>query len=300
MTIGLVGAGHMGSGLGAALREGGHDVITDLSGRSARTARLAAAAGVRDVASLTELLARARVVLVVTPPDEALPVARQLATAAASGPARPLIADLNATSPATVGEMVATLAGAGLDLVDGAISGPPPTVAPGARIYLSGARAAEVAGLSWRHVMPIVVGGTAGMASSVKMCTASVYKGYTGILAQALRTASHYGVLEHVLADLAEAGHRPLGPVSMAATKAWRYVPEMREIARTQHGAGQPAALFTAMATVYERLAQTRLAQAAPESARTDLTADEFVALLAPADRAVSTDPAGAAVHRPA
>ena len=36
----------MGSGLGWALREGGADVVTTLAGRSPRTARLAAEAGI--------------------------------------------------------------------------------------------------------------------------------------------------------------------------------------------------------------------------------------------------------------
>ncbi|WP_127552517.1 hypothetical protein [Actinoplanes sp. OR16] len=37
-VIGLIGAGHMGSGLGWALRQGGHDVVTSLAGRSPRWA----------------------------------------------------------------------------------------------------------------------------------------------------------------------------------------------------------------------------------------------------------------------
>ena len=52
VTVGLVGAGHMGAGLGWALRAGGHPVITCLAGRSARTAQLAAQAGVDSRADL--------------------------------------------------------------------------------------------------------------------------------------------------------------------------------------------------------------------------------------------------------
>jgi predicted dinucleotide-binding enzyme len=45
VTIALHGAGHMGSGLGWDLRAGGAEVITTLAGRSPRTARLVAEAG---------------------------------------------------------------------------------------------------------------------------------------------------------------------------------------------------------------------------------------------------------------
>ena len=40
----------------------------------------------------------------------------------------------------------------------------PPIVRPGARIFLSGYRAQDVAGLPWQHVRPIVVGGPPGSA----------------------------------------------------------------------------------------------------------------------------------------
>ena len=45
-------------------------------------------------------------------------------------------------------------------------------------------------------------GDEIGLASAVKMSTASVYKGRLALLAQALRAAHANGVLEHVLADL--------------------------------------------------------------------------------------------------
>jgi 3-hydroxyisobutyrate dehydrogenase-like beta-hydroxyacid dehydrogenase len=280
MTVALMGAGHMGSGLGAALREGGHDVITCLQGRSPRTVALATEAGLRPVPTLADLVTTADVVLVVTPPDAATAAAEQLADAARHSGGRPLVADLNATAPSTVEEIERILAAAGLDLVDGAISGPPPTVRPGARIFLSGPRASEIAELAWVGIEPVPVGDRAGTASAVKMCTASVYKGVTGILTQAIRTAAHHGVVEHVLTDLTKSGFEPTEQIAMAATKAWRYVPEMREIARTQAGAGLPEALFAAMATVYEQLAETELARGRPETVDRGMTPTEMVTLL--------------------
>jgi 3-hydroxyisobutyrate dehydrogenase-like beta-hydroxyacid dehydrogenase len=278
MTVGLVGAGHMGAGLGWALRQGGHSVVTTLAGRSVRTARMVAEAELTTLPDLTAVVEAADVLLVVTPPAAAEAAGAEIV--ATSADARPLVVDLNAIAPSTVERMAATLGSAGFDLVDGAISGPPPTVRPGARIFLSGPAADTVAGLSWRHVEPVVVGEAVGAASAVKMCTASVYKGVTAVLTQALRTAVRHGVERTVLADLAEDGYEPTRQIAVAATKAWRFVPEMRQIATTQREAGLPGELFEAMALVYEELARTDLAAHDPETI--DVTTERVLASLRP------------------
>ena len=275
--IGLVGAGHMGSGLGAALRDGGHEVVTTLEGRSARTVRLVREAGIDALPNLNAVVSAAAVLLVVTPPGSAVDAAMAIAGACLATGAHPLVADLNAVSPSTMERVKATLAEAGLELVDGSISGPPPTVRPGAAIYLSGPRAGDLADLGWRRVNPIVVSDRVGDASAVKMCTASVYKGAIGIVTQALWAAAHYGVAHHVLADLGEDGYRPAAQIPMAATKAWRFVPEMHEIAATQAAAGLSGGLFEAMAGVYEHLARTELARQDPEAVDDGMSAAALV-----------------------
>jgi 3-hydroxyisobutyrate dehydrogenase-like beta-hydroxyacid dehydrogenase len=104
----------------------------------------------------------------------------------------------------------------------------------------------------------------------VKMCTASVYKGHTALLAQALATAHANGVLAEVLDDLHDSFPRQIDRaarlLAVSTTKAGRYVGEMREIAATQASAGLTPTLFQAMAEVYSRLAETELARASPES----------------------------------
>jgi 3-hydroxyisobutyrate dehydrogenase-like beta-hydroxyacid dehydrogenase len=188
---------------------------------------------------------------------------------------RPLVVELDAVSPATTLRVAGVLAAAGLDLVDGSISGPPPARAGTTRIYLSGARAAEAAALPLDGVERIVVGDAVGAASAVKMCTASVYKGRVALLLQALRTARAHGVVEHVVDDLATAGiverdevGRALG---VASTKAWRYVAEMGEIAETQAAAGLSPDVFRALAALYAELAQRPFADA-PEHVPADVS----------------------------
>lgn len=278
LVVGLVGSGAMGSALGARLRDGGARVLVALEGRSDRTRRLAADAALEDVGALAALVREAAVVLSVVPPGAALEVAEAIAGVA--GSASPLVADLNAISPASAVQVASTLAEEGLDAVDGSISGPPPRSRGTTRIYLSGPRADEVAALPFAGVDCVAVGGSVGLASAVKMCTASVYKGRVAILAQALRTARAYGVVEHVLDDLAATGladrTRTGATLGQASAKAWRYVPEMEQIAATQGAAGLTPDLFLAVAQVYADLAERAVADA-PEEVAEDVSLAEVL-----------------------
>jgi len=275
----------MGSAIGARLREGGVRVVAALDGRSERTRRLAGDAGVEDVGTLEALVHEADIVLSIVPPGSAVEVAEAIATAA--GDARPLVADLNATSPMTVERVDAVLAAHGLETVDGSISGAPPHAPGTTRIYLSGPRAEEVAGLPLPGVERVVVGSAVGLASAVKMCTASVYKGRVALLAQALRTAQAYGVVEHVLDDLVDTGladrRRTGGTIGKASAKAWRYVPEMEEIAATQAGAGLTPELFLAISRVYAELAERAVAEA-PEDVPDDVALSDVLERLSAGD----------------
>jgi 3-hydroxyisobutyrate dehydrogenase-like beta-hydroxyacid dehydrogenase len=265
MTVGLVSPGAMGSALAATLVRGGARVVATLDGRSERSARLAATAPIELLPDLAAVVREAAIVLSVVPPEAAPMVADDVARAARAQGTSPLLADLNAVSPATV----RAIAAAGLDVVDGSISGPPPAKGRTTRVYLSGPRAAEIAELPFKGVDLVVVGPEVGAASAVKMSTASVYKGTSMLLLQALRTAHENGVLEHVLADLrAGAPHLVSNierRIAVAASKSARYAGEMREIAETQGAAGLTPSVFEGIAEVYAQVATTPLARANPE-----------------------------------
>jgi 3-hydroxyisobutyrate dehydrogenase-like beta-hydroxyacid dehydrogenase len=260
--VGILSPGQMGAGLGAALRANGARVVTTLDGRSARTAKLAAQAGLETLPTVRDVLDAADVILSVTPPGVAREAARTIAGSAGRGQ---LVADLNAVSPATMTAIAADLTNAGCRAVDGAISGPPPHRPGGTYLYLAGPDAAEIAGLGWGElVVPVVVGASIGEASAVKMCTGSVYKGLTALITQAMRTAGAYGVLDQVLNDLERNGLAQTGSVARSAPKAHRFVAEMREVAATQAAAG---------------LTPELLAEGAPETA-SDLAPAEIVSRL--------------------
>jgi 3-hydroxyisobutyrate dehydrogenase-like beta-hydroxyacid dehydrogenase len=264
-TVGVVSPGAMGSAMADALVRGGVRVVATLAGRSERTARLARTPPIELLPDLDAVVRAANAVLSIVPPEAAPAVAADIARAAKEQGVTPLLADLNAIAPATA----RGLAELGIELVDGSISGPPPWKPGTTRVYLSGPRAAEVADLPFDGVERILVGDEVGSASAVKMSTASVYKGMTALLAQALRAAHENGVLEHVVSDLRAAAPDLIANVErrlgVSATRAHRYVGEMREIAATQQAAGLTPALFEAIAEVYEAIAETPLARGGPE-----------------------------------
>ncbi len=274
-VVGIVSPGAMGSALGDALARGGWRVVATVAERSERTVRLAERGAIELLPDLDAVVRVADVVLSVVPPEAAESVGADVAEAARREQVQPLVADLNAVSPATALGLAGIAAAAGCDLVDGSISGPPPRKAGTTRLYLSGPRAAEVAALPFEGVDRIVVGPDVGAASAVKMSTASVYKGSTAVLAQALLAAHANGVLAHVLADLRTAAPELVTNIerrlASAAAKSGRYVGEMREIASTQAAAGLTPALFEAMAEIYATLARTPLASTAPEDLDSEL-----------------------------
>jgi 3-hydroxyisobutyrate dehydrogenase-like beta-hydroxyacid dehydrogenase len=268
-VVGIVSPGAMGTAVAESLSRGGARVVATLSGRSERTRRLTASAPLELLPDLGAVVGAADVVLSIVPPEAAPSVAGEVARAAVERRTSLLYADLNAIAPETAARIDVVATEHGVDLVDGSISGPPPRQGGTTRIYLSGRRASELAALPFEGIDRIVVGTEVGAASAVKMSTASVYKGSSALLVQALLSAQANGVLEHVLEDLG-AGSPGLvvnleRRLANAASKSARYVGEMREISTTQAGAGLTPALFEAMAEIYEALSRTPASELNPE-----------------------------------
>jgi 3-hydroxyisobutyrate dehydrogenase-like beta-hydroxyacid dehydrogenase len=278
VTVGIVSLGAMGSAIAHSLAASGVRVVATLAGRSERTARLAERAGAELLPELEDVVRESDVVHSIVPPESAMSVADDIASAATGVVHMPLLVELNAVAPATVRRIADATP---FDVVDGSISGPPPWKADTTRIYLSGPRADEIARLPFDGVQTVVVGHEVGSASAVKMSTASVYKGSSALLLQALRAAQANGVLEHVLADLREGAPELVARIerrlAMAASKSERYVGEMQEISATQADAGLTPALFEAMADVYADLAKTPLAQRSSEELPAELVLEDLL-----------------------
>lgn len=240
MIIGLFHPGAMGSAVGQALVEAGHEVVWASEGRSAATAERATR--FRDCGTVAGVAGEAGVILSICPPHAALEVAE--AAAGFEG----LYVDANAISPARAQE-VAAVHGA---FVDGGIVGGPPSAAGETRLYLSGARAGEVASL---FAPTIVDARVVSDASAVKMTYAAWSKGTAALLLAIRDVARHYGVDEELAAEWADSQpdllERLPAAERSAAAKGWRWAGEMDEIADTFEAAGAPGGFHRAAAEVY-------------------------------------------------
>ncbi len=268
-VVGIVSPGAMGAALGRSWEAGGARVVTTVEGRSERTRGLAS--GLTLLPTLGDVVEASTVVVSICPPGEAEACLGAILGAAAATGATPLLADLNATSPDLVRALAARAAEAGLDLVDGSISGGPPAPGSDTIVYLSGARADEIAALETDGLRRRVVGDQPGTASAVKMCTAAIYKGTNALWIQSLRAAAGLGVLDEVMDDLRDAYpdqvERTAKRLAVTASKSGRFVDEMRQIAATQSSVGLTPALYDAMAEVYLDVSRTPLAGTTPEAA---------------------------------
>jgi 3-hydroxyisobutyrate dehydrogenase-like beta-hydroxyacid dehydrogenase len=258
-TIGLLHPGEMGAAVGRCLRDRGHVVLWASAGRGPATAARAAAAGLIDADTVTEIASRCDVIVSVCPPHAALDTARQVAGAGFGG----LYLDANAISPATAREVAGIVSDGGADYVDGGIIGTPPVTPGFIRLYLSGPRAGEVRELfdgslvDARMVDHTLEGGVgdAGAASAVKMAYASWTKGSAALLLAARALARAQGVEDVLLAEwgISQPGleERSDRAARSAAAKGWRWTAEMEEIAASMTAAGLPAGFHLAAAEIY-------------------------------------------------
>ena len=238
-AVGLLHPGEMGSALGAALLENGHEVLWASDGRSEQTA--ARATAFEDVGTARELAAAAAVLISVCPPHAARDVA-----ASVDG-FDGIYVDANAISPAIAREIAA---------VDGGIVGPPPRDGATARLYLSGPDAELVARLfAGTAVEPRVLGDEVGTASAMKIAFAAWSKGTAAMLITVARLAEEHGVAEPLFAEWRAWHPELLDDLERARRsadrKGWRWVGEMEEIADTFAAAGLPDGFHRAAAEVF-------------------------------------------------
>lgn len=285
-TVGIMSPGEMGHAIGRRLREHGLRVLTCLRGRSARTAALAAAAGIEDAGDDETLVREADVLLAVLVPAEALGLARRIATALQSTGATLLYVDCNAVAPQTARQIEQVVTAAGARFVDaGIIGGPPAPGSPGPRFYASGAHASEFASLRAYGLDIRVIGDQAGQASGLKMCYAALTKGLTALATELLVAAEALGLSEPLRDELQASQPALLGWIERQAPgmppKAYRWVGEMEEIAATFGALGLTPRMHEGAAELYRFVARTPLGQETPEARRRGRTLDDLVSILA-------------------
>ncbi|KAL1412148.1 hypothetical protein Q8F55_003154 [Vanrija albida] len=287
-TIGILYPGAMGAGLARTLhaRAPALRLLTAVGARSPETRERAAAAGLEDL-PLAQVVAEADILVSILPPASALPLAREVAAllAASGRPKRPIYVELNAVSPATMGDIAAAL-GPETPLVDGSVIGLPPKEGYDPRVYLSsapewGPQLAHVAALlSQGWTVRVLHKGGAGGASALKMCHGGTQKGATGLAALLVLAAHAHSpdtaaaLLEQLADTKPDQVWRLGGSLPDMIPKAYRvrcgpvqadtqWVAEMEEISSFVTSSlgldpadtNTPAAAHLGLARVFERVA---------------------------------------------
>lgn len=289
LTIGILSPGDMGHSVGNVLRENGARVITCLEGRSPRTEKLAQHAGIDPVASYTDLVEQADLLLSILVPAQALPTATKVAgaiasTNAASTGANVLYVDCNAIAPETTRKIDSLIVNAGGRFADASIIGPPPREPGKTRFYTSGKDAADFEALNnyGLHVIPI--GDEVGHASAIKMCYAALTKGTSALATELFTAASAMGVFEPLVKEFQLSQSERYDSLSKTVAripmKSRRWVGEMEEIAKSFEDVGLTPKILQGAADVYRLMGSTTLADRTPEDKTPFPSLEETVAEL--------------------
>lgn len=272
-NVGIVSPGDMGQAIAGRVKESGMNVYAALDGRSERTKSLARAAGLTDCGSIDKLVATCELIISVINPGEALDVAGKVAGAMKATGRKMAFADLNAVSPQTARDMDKLIRAAGGMYIDGGIIGPPPRGEKDRpRLYVSGPDAYLFEQIKHPNLQVRIMSERVGDASGVKMCYAAMTKGTTALAVELLVAARKLGVeqaLEKELRDSrADVFDWQMKSLGSMPPKAYRWVPEMQEIAKTFGELGMTRRMFEGATDIYAMVAATPLGKESPEQAR--------------------------------
>lgn len=284
-TVTVLHPGSMGAAVAAQAVVAGHTVLWVTEQRSSATHERAEVAGLTACDSLEEALDASEAVLSICPPHASEEVAADVARHGFSG----IFVDANAISPQRM-ERIAREVCPAPTVVDAAIFGPPPTFGRACRLYLSGDEEAttlvsELFTGTCVHVRR--AGSPIGSASALKMSFAGFQKAARTLAGVSHALADHHGVAALLTQEaktmvseiLSDPGYLP-----SVAARAWRWGPEMHEVADALRAADLPTELAEAAASV--------LARWDLDKDRYELPLSDVLRHLRRDHRAVSPDPA--------
>ncbi|MDP1536831.1 MAG: DUF1932 domain-containing protein [Burkholderiales bacterium] len=271
-NIGIISPGDMGQAVAQSIKDLGFTVHTALDGRSERTRALAREAGLNDCGSMQNVVATCDMVLSILNPAAAVDNARSAAAAMQATDRHPVFVDCNAIAPQTAHEIAAIIRAAGGECIDAGIIGPPPRGEARMHLYVCGPQASLMQPLASANVEIRVMSEHIGDASALKMCYAAYTKGAVALGVEMLMAARRLGVDAALDRELQEsaANNRQwiLSRTTVMPPKAYRWIPEMLEIAKTFEGVRLTPRILLGAADMFEMIAQTPLGRESPEAAR--------------------------------
>lgn len=259
-TFTLLHPGAMGAKVGGEATRTDTRVLYVPAGRSPASLQRAREAGLEPADSLESALSASDFVLSVCPPHAAEDVAREVLT----HPFRGVYVEANAISPDRTRRIAAACAEHGVPMLDGAIVGGPPGPGSAPRLYLSGdgdqvARVARA--FEDTHVVARPLDAPLGAASALKMAYASYQKSARVLAAVSHALAAHHGVAAELAREAGSLTSNILAETDQlpsVAARAWRWAPELEEIAATLRTAGLPADMAAGAAAVLGRWADDK------------------------------------------
>lgn len=286
-TVAILMPGDMGHGIGRALGEHGHKVITCVAGRSERTKGLAAEARLKDVPDLETLTREADIILSILPPASALPQAEAVAKAMRASGSRPVYIDCNAISPRTAEKVGQAITAAGAPFIDAGIIGLAPGKGGRTRIHVSGPDTKPMEALDGHGFEVIALGEGIGRASALKMCYAGLTKGTFTLHTAVLLAAERLGVASEIYDEFGISQQGALDAMRRMVPKlpadSERWIGEMEEIAATFAGAGVPSGFHDGAAEIFRILARTPFASETRETMDASRTVEQSIPVYAKA-----------------
>ena len=275
-TVAIMSPGDMGHAVGQVLSESGIDVITCTDGRSQRTKNLAEMAGLRQVATLEDMVIQADLVLSIMVPSKAMSFVREISPHFESSKTPTYFADCNAVSPQSALAMAEVINQAGGKFIDGGIIGTAPTKGDTPRFYVSGPDASVVMELDGRGIIVKAIGNKVGQASGIKMCYAALTKGTNTLHVALLTAASRMGLTDDLRKEFEFSQKSHLAAmekgISRLPANAHRWIGEMEEIAATFENLGVTPNFHKGAAEIYKMLNSTPFAKESPETIDKDRT----------------------------
>lgn len=277
--IGIMSIGEMGFHWAKLLKSYGVEVLTYDKDRGEVSRKRAENAGVKSVASMTELVKEVELIVSIVVPFAATKVAAKVAEAAADAGRNDLLyLDANAISPMTADDIANILKPTGVNFVDGCIIGGASRIGKGTIVYVSGPDAGRMRALEAFNIPVKVLGAKTNQASAFKVVYAGLTKGLQGLFCELLMGARRFGLLDEICAQYEESFPGLLDKVSGSIVglriHAGRRAEEMDELKRTFNTQGLNSFMAPAAQQVLQAIAALKCGEASASGVRQGDLAD--------------------------
>ncbi|KAJ3888203.1 hypothetical protein GG344DRAFT_54156 [Lentinula edodes] len=280
--ISVIGAGAMGSQIAHRLfQSGAGPILTNLDGRSPETCKRAVECGMKDT-SYADIVSRTTYILSIVPPKDAFAIGKiiadtvKMSNSEETTPAQPrtklVFVDCNAVNPSSAKQMAKLFVNTSATFIDGAIVGGPPSEVYNPGLYICADSDDEAVldelevTLKKYGLQPFSLKGEGagiGDASAVKMANSGIVKGaialFTSMIlaSYASSPSTSQGLLHSLHISQSTFIDQMIRLVPQMTPKAYRFVEEMKEVARftEDEGLNEVSCIYEGAAQLFQKIA---------------------------------------------